>query len=246
YACSVAFSPDGKRFATAHTHYGKREEQNRSELHVRDVRTGKTLVKTILKGETFGHHFGLQLRFLPDGKTLAALADRGAPYLFAADTLEVRSRPADDDPDSYYSLCVSQDGKSLAACRGDTASVWRLEPKLARTATLRRAHRPEYNRAFSPDLRLVAVENHQDVDLWDVGKGKIVRSLLDHRGSVLSLAFSDNGRVLAVSACRSTDERDNVGEIRLWEVATGKLVRTIDLGASFPYPLAFSADGKRI
>jgi WD40 repeat protein len=88
--------------------------------------------------------------------------------------------------------------------------------------------------------------NHQDVDLWDVAKGKIVRSLLDHRGSTGAMAFSTDGKTLAVSTYRSTEEGDCVGEIRLWDVATGKLLRTIDLGVSHPAALVFSPDGKRI
>jgi WD40 repeat protein len=235
----LAFSPDGKRFATTHE---RRGEQRGSELHVRDVGTGKTIVKTWVKDESFDGRPGLH--FLPDGKTLVALVSRG-PYLFAADTLEIRSRPERRTPGLYRALFVSRDGKSLGACLY-TASVWRLQPKVEQTATLHLERRGVGESCFSPDLRLLAMPNHQDVDLWDVARGKIVRSLLDHRGSGAHMAFSTDGRTLAVATHRGTDEGYDVGEVRLWEVSTGKLLGTIDLGRSYTRTLAFSPDGKRI
>src|SRR5262249_23063993 len=158
------------------------------------VGTGKTLVKTWVKDESFSGRPGLH--FFPDGKSLAALVNRG-PFLFDADTLEIRAQPAYNEPGGHHALFVSRDGKSLGACLY-TATVWRLQPKLEKTATLQLERRGVGESCFSPDLRLLAMPNYQDVDLWDVAKGKIVRSLLDHRGAGAQMAFSTDGKTLAV------------------------------------------------
>src|SRR5262249_43674772 len=64
---------------------------------------------------------------------------------------------------------------------------------------------------FSPDGTLLATGLSDGVArLWDTATGKLVRALPGHPGYVLALAFSADGRTLAVGSWRS---------VRLWEVA---------------------------
>src|SRR5262245_48116987 len=61
------------------------------------------------------------------------------------------------------------------------------------------------------------------------------RTLNGHEGSVLSVAFSPNGTVLA--SC----SRDKT--IKLWHVASGKLKRTLTDHAADVYSVTFSPKG---
>jgi WD40 repeat protein len=104
--------------------------------------------------------------------------------------------------------------------------------------------------AFRPDGRwLASAGAKRPIKLWDVSKGKLLRTFSGHGAWVLSLAFSPDGSLLA------SGSRDRA--IKLWDPATGSLLRTIPNAFFFgpggepgwpPYaaPLAFSRDGSRI
>lgn len=66
-------------------------------------------------------------------------------------------------------------------------------------------------------------------------RGMAVRTLKGHAGSVLGVAFSPNGDVLA-SCCRDKT-------IKLWDVRAGKLLRTLREHSGDVYGIAFSPKG---
>ncbi|HIC87992.1 MAG TPA: hypothetical protein EYP04_01100 [Anaerolineae bacterium] len=51
--------------------------------------------------------------------------------------------------------------------------------------------------ALSPDGRLLALGSGEDILVWDVGEGRLVRRLTGHSMGVRSVAFSPDGRLLA-------------------------------------------------
>src|SRR5437879_6324517 len=61
------------------------------------------------------------------------------------------------------------------------------------------------------------------------------KRLAGHHGSVMAVAFSPDGKVLASSS------RDKT--IKLWDVATGALIRTLTEHTADVYDVAFSPKG---
>jgi uncharacterized protein with WD repeat len=91
--------------------------------------------------------------------------------------------------------------------------------------------------AFSPDgRRLAAPVVGNAVKIWDAATGKEVFTLVGHRGEVLDVGFSPDGKWIASAG------RDGA---RLWSAATGKEVFAIQ-GQTWANRVAFSPDGKRL
>src|SRR5204862_14836 len=74
------------------------------------------------------------------------------------------------------------------------------------------------------------------VRLWEVATGRERHRLEGHRGVVLAVALSPDGKTLA-SASK---------DIRLWDVAGGRLLRRLQGGQRWVNGLAFSPDGKTL
>ena len=93
--------------------------------------------------------------------------------------------------------------------------------------------------AFSADGR-TALSGSWDktLKLWDVTKGKLLRTFEGHSDAVWSVAFSPDGRtVLSGSWDKS---------LKLWDVSTGKLLRTFERHTSGVWSVAFTPDGRSV
>jgi WD40 repeat protein len=129
YVNALAFSPDGKRLATASCD---------NMTRVWDVATGKAL--HVLEGHK---GFVNAVRFLPDGKLIATGGEDGTIRLWEAATgKQVLAIPAHersklqttDERKDVFALALSPDGKRLASGGRDTAvKVWDVIGLLDRT-----------------------------------------------------------------------------------------------------------------
>lgn len=91
--------------------------------------------------------------------------------------------------------------------------------------------------ALSPDGKtLIGSGEQNDIKLWNVGKGQLIRTLSDHRDKVWTIALGPKGKLLASASGDCT--------IKLWDVATGKLLRTFAAHPATVWSVAISPDGK--
>ncbi|MCF4967362.1 WD40 repeat domain-containing protein [Nostoc sp. CMAA1605] len=94
--------------------------------------------------------------------------------------------------------------------------------------------------AISPDGEvLVSGCTDQNINVWDIHDGHLIKTIASNLGEVSSVAISPNGDFLAVGSCEHP--RSNV---KVWDFKTGKLVHTL-LGHQKPVNVVvISPDGE--
>jgi WD40 repeat protein len=128
---------------------------------------------------------------------------------------------------------------SVLAC---LVSPLRCLPQLASDSgpqlVLQTGHNRSINAlAFSPDGRWLASSmNDKSFKLWEVARGREVRTLSGHAGEVKALVFSPDGHLLA----SGSEDRT----IKLWDVASGHELRTLSGHSRAINALMFSPDGQ--
>ncbi|MDA1055848.1 MAG: protein kinase [Planctomycetota bacterium] len=232
WVSSVAFSPDGKRLASA---------SGDQTVKVWDVTGGqKTLTLT-------GHSsFVYCVAFSPDGKWLASAsrdktikvwdATSGQKALtLRGHTNGVRTL----GPSGVLSVAFSPDGKRLASASQDrTVKVWDATSG-QEMLTLKGHTNSVTSVAFSPDGKLLAsASEDKTVKVWNSVNGQERLTLRGHDWPVLSVVFSTDGKRLASA---SGDETAKV-----WDSASGQEMFTLRGHTAPVWSVAFSPDGKRL
>jgi WD40 repeat protein len=248
-AVTLAFSPDGKRLATATFPSGFGAPGGFGEVKVWDTADEKGV-------QNFKGHTGpvTSLAFNHDGSILAGAGFGGGPGA-PCDTVklwEVKTGKevltVNGDPNGASSfkrirVAFSPDGKRLASASFDgTVKVWEVEnDKALRTLQGAKEGKSMFGGfvAFSPDgKRLVSPSFDKTVKLWDLDSGQAIQTFGGHTGQVESVAFSPDGKRLVMA---SRDEK----VIRLWDMANDKGIQT-HKHKFYVDSLAFSPDGNRM
>jgi WD40 repeat protein len=256
-ACDVAFSPDGKMLATAHSY-----NTDPGEVKLWDTATGAQLATLPVPDQGV-----VTVAFSPDGKYLAgrayAMADpgssRGIILWDIASRREVQTFRGHKARIS--ALVFSPDGKTLASSGADkTTRFWD-------TASWREIGRIEGNLAwgrsiaYSPDGQALAIGAGPSVELWDVPSRRL-RATLEpetERFRVQAVAYSPDGATVAAAGSTYVGKgTPQQAQVRLYDVAHQPFRRRVELGFDSENPggldpktamcsdVAFTPDGRRV
>jgi WD40 repeat protein len=265
-AC-VVFAPNGRLFATATT--GDKvqvwDSATRTELpqfrdrQVRGLRVTLSPDSSLLAAASGGGcslwevSSGKELRrldkgsgdvvFSPAGRTLAT-TDGDAVRLWETATGKVLAVLPWDQM-SPHRLCVSPDGKYLAASgRGPAITVWDLTT-LKEVSPVPARRQPVCAVALSPDQKFLAVgssDNYEQafVSLWNVKTSREVHRLRQPRFSVPAVLFAEGGRSVIAGPTAH-------GAIRRWQTDSGEELPFIDgEERTATHRLAISPEGKTL
>jgi WD40 repeat protein len=219
-----------------------------------DARYVASLQGTVWDAETGRKQIDLEeletarcIAFGPGGLVLATGGDDHTAHVWDARTGKSLAVLA-GHTGACNGVAFGPGGKLLATASEDkTARIW--DVKTGKQVLVLRGHAlPVNGVAFRPDgQRLATAGGDEAVKIWDLDPdpkvgplpaSKELRTLSGHKGQVLSVVFSADGRRLASAS------RDSTGKV--WDAENGKELFTLSGHAGLVNGVAFSPDGKRL
>jgi len=264
---SVAYSPDGKRIATA--------SQDKT-AKVWDSTSGELLLT--LAGHTESVN---GVVYSPDGKRIATTSNDHTAKLWNATTGDVlltlsghtdwvyriafnldgtRLVTASNDKtvkvwdgmtgnallsisgyeQPFFDVAFSPDGKQIAASGFDgNVRVWdAISGQEQLVLTVEQSSKLR-GVAFSPDGTRVAAAGYPRGKVWDATTGEVLISgFTDHRNELIDITFSEDGKLIATASA------DN--KAKVWDTVTGQEMYTFSGHTQPVNGVAFNPEGTRL
>ncbi len=240
----VAFSSDSRILAVS-TNIG---------VWLYDTETENELA--LLSCHSAAHNFN-SVSFSSDGELLASGDQDGAVHLWSVSTFQEvgtlrASRPY---PEHVQLLSFSADGRILAAGEAlGTVNLWSV-PDRREIATFNRREIATYKSnsastiSLSPDGETLAYDMYKSqenvtidgfVGLYSVSGHNNTQSFEVHSGSVDSISFSPDGKLLATGGGNLTST------VKLWSIPNGENIATLSGHTRSIQSISFSPNGKML
>jgi WD40 repeat protein len=236
---SVAFSPDGRTLATGWSD---------GSVELRDGRSGRSLRRFSGDQDEI-----TSMAFSRDGRVLGTV---GFDHVVRLWNLRTRREARHFDLTlsrverlngkgvtvqyALDGLAFSPDGRLVAAADPSDGSVKVFDTRTSNVVSSLAGHPgPVNGGVFSRNGALVTAGSDGMVRIWDVGRGRLTRTLRGPQGSIITgVAVSRSGIVAAAT---------DVGTVWLWRIGDGAPVGTpLRADASTIRTLAFSPDGRTL
>ena len=233
YVSALAWSPDGKRIASASGDHS---------VQVWDASDGSHAL--IYRG----HNVDVSaLAWSPDGRYLASGDIDGSAQIWNAASGQ-RLFTYRGHTSAVFSLSWSPDSLRIASASDDgSLQVWQaltgtLLFEVQNPAPLHAnlgSRQPWNAVAWSPDGRYIAGGSYGNAQIFDARSGKLFSDAYgDNSGMIHAIAWSPDSRLIATA--------QTSGEVLVWNVASGQNVFTHIGSPTDAYSVAWSPDGKRI
>jgi WD40 repeat protein len=224
----LAFSPDGRRIATAS--FDK-------TVQLWDTRNGRGLTTLV------GHEAGISgVVFSPDGRRVASTSfDRTVKVWdtgFEQENLYLLGHRGRVDALSFSPDDSSLASADITADNSGTLRTWNTKTGIANRVT---GYEGVTHLAHNHDGKTIATSSHDHtVKIWDALTGDCQRTLVGHNDTVAACAFSTDGKLVASGGIN----RDP--SIRLWDANTGLELRQLIGHTSSIRSVTFSVNGEHL
>jgi dipeptidyl aminopeptidase/acylaminoacyl peptidase len=180
--------------------------------------------------------------YSPDGTSIATASWDGSARIWDAKTGkeilrlgfdDKRLQPGEPGANTFDHIAFSRDNEFVVTMKRDSTDRWVAVAWNRRTGEQVRTFPAEgASMAISPDGRLIACGGYQDIRLYELATGKLVREIKgdEKQLRILSLVFWPEGKTLISIGDPATPQRgDGVTRLtimpdvmRCWDVETGK------------------------
>lgn len=224
----IAFSPDGRRIATASAD---------KTIWVRDTQSGRPIGAPLT-----GHSLAVtSVAFSPDGRRLVSGGLDATVRLWDVDSATELGDPFVGHAGGVISVAFSPTGDRVASGGyDDTARIWSTAPALTGAPFSGHSHYV-WRATFGPDgTRVASVSSDATLRLWNAATGEQEGApLTGHRGWIRDVAFSPNGHRLATASDDKT--------LMIWNADTGKPIGAPLTGHDDEvWGVAYSPNGHRL
>ena len=224
----IALSPDGSRVVIG---------DNAGQMDIWDITSGKKVM-------TFEGHDGWvsSIAFSPDGSRIVSGSWDCTTKIWDAVTGTRLITLVSEIEKGFLgisSVVFSPDGKRIAsAAYGDSRIKVLNAVTTEEIMTLSGKSIWDSFISFSPDNKLIASAQDNDIKIWDSTSGAELMILRGHEGWVRSVAFSLDGKRIVSGGADNT--------IKVWDISTSENLLTLSGHGGSVSSVAFTPDGMQI